>query len=396
MHSILTDLYDEYFSLIEQKVSKKLLSASEHAKLEQLSYIKDKMNFLQKKAKSSIDAIYIIPDDIEDYIDALHLYNDLSHELHFILSHDFDSISPTVPSTQVAKHISENPDALIDSSISIPKVTKPKISLDDSKEEIHLKKNIEFDYHSSNKIDTLHKSNLDYNHKENISVNDNPKKVTNTNDEIDATNSSVNYNSKTNNEANSTNSSINDNPNFKLFQDLADIDRILGNISFNEQNQNDSLPNNAANNKNPDNYPLDQLSLLTNDLKSQRQLVQNKKNLVSPSNSKFFIGSIVSPSYDVTSYNDSSVVAKKDSKYRIVSFVALDSSDIVVDSSSSFGLSFRDFSSSHPSSSTLFILSKEPKDSIDFNSWASRDISLDLPLCIGSFSNLSSFSSVSL
>ena len=297
----------------------------------------------------------------------MHLYNDLSHELQFILSHDFDSISATDSSAQVAKHISENHDALIDSSISIPKPSKPKISLDDTKEEISLKKNIEY----SNKSDTFKKSNLDNKEKENVSNNGNNTQVTNTNDESNSTN---------------------ENPNFKLFQDLADIDRILGNISFNEQNQEDTAFDTKVEEEKVNNKPIDQLSLLTNDLKSQRQVEQNKKNPGNVSNSKFFIGSIVSPSSDVSSYNNSSVVALKDSLYRIVSFVALDSSDIVVDSSSSFGLSYRDFSSSHPSSSTLFILSKAPKDSIDINSWASRDISLDLPLCIGSFSNLSSFS----
>lgn len=360
---ILSKLYDEYASLIEQKISKKLLSSSEQAKLEQLSYIKDKMLFLQKKAKASIDAIYIIPDDIADYLDALHLYNDLSIELNFILSH---ISSPSLPSKKTLPspsftNFSLKPEDDIDSSISPPIVKKPKISLDDSKEALPLKNNTHLDISSPNSTDKQ---------------------------ETQTKNSSLIENSIVSTDTNSL-TAQSENPNFKLFQDLADIDRILGNISFSDQDTHatSSLPSSTSN---------PHLSSLTNDLISKRHLDQINKPSSGSSNSKFSIGSIVSPSSDVPSYNNSSSLAFKDSLYRIVSFVALDSSDIVVDSSSSFGLSYRDFSSSHPSNSTLFILSKQPLHDIDINSWASRDISLDLPLCIGSFSNLSSFSIVSL
>lgn len=319
---ISASLYDEYSSLINEKISKNILSSSEQAKLEQLSYIKDKMQFIQKKAKSSIDAIYIIPDDIEEYVDALHLYNDLSKELSFILSHNF-SIQK-VPSKEESIN-NETPELSIDSAVFLPKNKKVKISLDDVNEEYSIQKDLE----NSNENKQIEKDETE-------------KKDTD----------------------DTKNEETLENANFKLFQDLADIDKILGNISF-------------TNNK-------------------EEQVQDDKEIEIKQNNtsSKFYIGSIVSPNIDVTSYNDSSVVAKKGLIYRIVSFVALDKSDIVVDSSSSLNLSYREFSSSHPTNAILFILSKEPQQSIDYNEWSNRDISLDLPNCIGSFSNLSLFSNI--
>lgn len=315
---ILANLYEEYQSLMNEKISKKILSNSEKDKLDQLSYIKDKMDFLQKKAKSSIEAIYIIPSDIGDYMDAMNLYNDLSNELSFILSHDFLSEKQQ---TEEKQKTDETPDISIDSSISLPKTKKPKIEIEDPKEEYSLKKDLEADNFKHVKKD---KPKLE----EDLPTED----------------------------ANSAN--------FKLFQDLADIDRILGNISF-DNNQN------------------------------QEEKQENIQKQVNPTtNNKFYIGSIVTPSDDVAAYNDASVIAKKDSKYRIVSFVALDNADIVVDSSSSIGLSYREFSSTHPTSTILFILSKKPDEDIDIKTWGEREISLDLPYCIGSFSNLSLFSNI--
>lgn len=393
------------------------------------------MNFLQKKAKSSIDAIYIIPDDIEDYLDSQRLYSELSFELDFILSHDFVSSlssksiiipdnpvvsSKLIPNSiekpesndktnllELKKHSGISPihkfksintslefsnpiqstEDYIDSSISIPKVTKPIISLDDANFEITFNDNLKQDSSINKTTNSFPHSDLKSSDSS-ISTHDSDSSHHATNSSPSDFNSINPSHSSPHNDP----SFLSLNPNFKLFQDLADIDRILGNISFSDQN---TVPPSLKPNADDKNVNSN-ITPLTNDLISKRSLEQlNNNSSRLSSNSKFSIGSIVSPSSDVSSYNNSSVLAYKDSLYRIVSFVALDSSDIVVDSSSSFGLSYRDFSSSHPSNSTLFILSKEPDDDIDILSWASRDISLDLPLCIGSFSNLSSFSNVS-
>lgn len=301
------NLYDEYEMLIKTKIENKYYTKSEQSKLEQLSYIKDKLTFLENKAKGQKNSISILPDDISEYSDALNIFNELSAELKFITN-------PIVTDNKLddESNLGQNTKSNIDieTSVLLPNSKKVSISLEDS--DLKPKTN------KDNKVKDNNKTNL-------FQVLDIPSSKQTTIPKVNTSNN--------------------------ILKDLADIDEILNNIN----------------------------------------ITSPTKPVSTDSPSKFFIGSIVSPIEDVASYNDSSIVADKNSNYRIVSFVALDKDDNVVTSSNTLGLSFREFSEENPTESLYFILAKNDGQINDLKQWANRSVSIDLSNCIGSFSSPSSF-----
>ncbi len=309
---ILEDLYDEYEKLIKTKIVNKYHTEKEKSKLEQLSYIKDKLTFLENKAKNSKNSISILSDDISEYSDALNLFNDLSKELNIIINPPFDETS--IDDNEENSNIKEK-NIDIESIVALPLSKKVSISLEDS------------DFRQNNTSKKNNKDNNKNSSKNNLfQVLDIPSsKQPTIKQEV--------------------------NPSNNILNDLADIDKILNNIN------------------------------LSNESISPR----------SDSHSKFYIGTVVTPTSNVISYNDPSVIANKDSLYRIVSFVALDKDDNVISSSNVLGTSFRSFSDDNPQASLYFILAKTDDANIDTKEWSNRSISIDLPNCIGSFSSFSSF-----